>query len=146
MSRKILHTEIALDNRVLYDVFMKKRGNIVRDNIRRLRLKAGLTQEELALKSGLSQGYINQLESRKRRFTQKSLELIADALSIPMVEFFREEETHEIPVVAEKIERYKKRRPDKREFLALLKELPEHIVEHYLILLRLEKEIWRKKS
>ena len=66
---------------MLYDVFVKKK-NIVGDNIRRLREKAGLTQEELALKSGLSQGYINQIESGKRRFTQKSLELIADALSI----------------------------------------------------------------
>jgi len=129
---------------VLYDVFVKKK-NIVGDNVRRLRLKVGLTQEELALKSGLSQGYINQLESGKRKFTQKSLELIADALNIPMVELFREGETQKVPAVAEKIERYRKRRPDKKEFLTLLKELPEHIVDHYFILLRLEKEIWKKK-
>jgi transcriptional regulator with XRE-family HTH domain len=120
-----------------------KKRNIVGDNIRRLREKAGLTQEELALKSGLSQGYINQLESGKRRYTQKSLELIADALSIPIVELFKEEEKH-IPSVAERIERYKKKRPDKREFLALLRDLPEDVVEHYLTLLKLEKEIWRK--
>lgn len=121
---------------------MKKR-NIVGDNIRRLRLKLGLTQEEIALKSGLSQGYINQLESGKRRFTQKSLELIADALSVPMVELFREEKAQQTPSVAEgiEIEKYRKKRPDKKEFLALLKELPEHIVEHYLTLLKLEKEI-----
>lgn len=123
---------------------MKKR-NIVGDNIRRLRLKFGLTQEELALKSGLSQGYINQLESGKRRYTQKSLELIADALSVPMAELFREEEVQHVPSIAEGIERYRKKRPDKMEFLALLKELPEHIVEHYLTLLKLEKEICRKK-
>jgi len=123
---------------------MKKR-NIVGNNIRRLRDKAGLTQEELALKSGLSQGYINQLESGKRRFTQKSLEVIADALSIPMVELFREEETQRVPEVAEKIERYRKKHPERKEFLALLKELPEHVVEHYLILLRLEKEMWKRK-
>lgn len=122
-----------------------KTRNIVGDNLRRQRLKVGFTQEELALKSGLSQGYINQLESGKRRFTQKSLELITDVLSIPMVELFREEEKH-VPSVAEEIERYRKKRPDRKEFLALLKELPEHIVEHYLALLRLEKEIWRKKS
>jgi len=57
-----------------------KRKNIVGDNIRRLRSEAGITQEEVALRSGLSQGYINQLESGKRRFTQKSLELIAEAI------------------------------------------------------------------
>lgn len=89
--------------------------------------------------------YVNQLESGKRRFTQKSLELIADALSIPMVELFREE-TQYVPSVAEGIERYRKKRPDKKEFLALLNELPEHIVEHYLTLLRLEREMWKRKS
>jgi transcriptional regulator with XRE-family HTH domain len=113
-----------------------KKRNIVGDNIRRLRLKAGLTQEELALKSGLSQGYVNQLESGKRRFTQKSLELIADALSIPMGELFREEGIQTVTAVAEKNVRYKKKRPDRKKFLALLNELPKDIVEHYLTLLR----------
>ena len=115
------------------------------DNIRRLRLKTGLTQEELALKSGLSQGYINQLESGKRRYTQKSLEQIAETLSIPAMELFREEETRRTPVVSEGIKRHRKKPPDKKEFLTLLNELPEHIMEHYLTLLKLEKEIWRKR-
>ncbi|MDI6759174.1 MAG: helix-turn-helix transcriptional regulator, partial [Candidatus Omnitrophota bacterium] len=58
---------------------MKRRDrNIIGENIRKLRMQAGLTQEELALKSGLSQGYVNQLENGKRNYTQKSLELIAD--------------------------------------------------------------------
>jgi transcriptional regulator with XRE-family HTH domain len=48
-----------------------------------------MTQEKLALESSLSQGYINQLESGRRRYTQKTLELIADALSIPLVELFK---------------------------------------------------------
>ena len=112
---------------MLYDVFVKKK-NIVGDNIRRLRLKDGLTQEELALKSGLSQGYINQLESGKRKFTQKSLESVADTLSVPIVELFSEEETQRAPAVAERFEKHRKRRPDKKEFLDLLKDLPEHIV------------------
>lgn len=124
---------------------MKKR-NIVGDNIRRLRLDAGLTQEELALKCGLSQGYINQLESGKRRFTQKSLDMIADTLSIPLMELFREGEVQQVPAVSEDIKRYRKRRFDKKEFLALLKELPEHITEHYFTLLKLEKEIRGKKN
>jgi hypothetical protein len=56
-------------------------------------------------------------------------------------EFFGEEVQH-IPMVAEKVKVYRgKRRPSKKEFLALLNELPDHIVEHYLVLLRLEKEI-----
>lgn len=113
--------------------------------MRRLRENSGLTQEELALKSGLSQGYVNQLESGKRRYTQKSLELIANALSVPVRELFREEETQHATRVSEKAERYKGKRPIRKELLSLLKELPDHIVEHYLTLLKLEKEIWKKR-
>ncbi|MBU4319946.1 MAG: helix-turn-helix domain-containing protein [Nitrospinae bacterium] len=120
---------------------MKRRDrNIIGENIRKLRMQTGLTQEELALKSGLSQGYVNQLENGKRKYTQKSLELIADALAIPVAEMFKEE-GEQIDVVSKGIAQYKKKRPDKKEFLALLNELPEHIVEHYLVLLRLEKKI-----
>jgi len=120
---------------------MKK--TMVGDNIRKMRLKTGLTQEELALKSGLSQGYINQLESGKRRYTQKSLELIADALVIPVAGLF--EEDKQIDAVREEVAVYKKKRPDKKEFLALLNELPDHMIEHYLILLRLERKIKNEK-
>ena len=98
------------------------------------------------MKCGLSQGYINQLESGKRRFTQKSLDMIADTLSIPLMELFREGEVQQVPAVSEDIKRYRKRRFDKKEFLALLKELPEDITEHYFILLKLEREIWEKKN
>ena len=68
-----------------------KRKNIVGENLRKIRIKMGLTQEETALRSNLSQGYINQLESGKRMFTQKSLELIAKALNIPLIDFFKDE-------------------------------------------------------
>lgn len=122
-----------------------KRRNIVGENIRRLREKEKLTQEELALRSGLSQGYINQLESGKRRYTQKSLELIAESLSLPVIELFREE-TLQASAVAEGREKYREGRPDKREFLTLLKDLPDHIANHYLTLLRLEREILKKKK
>ncbi len=108
-------------------------------------MKAGLTQEKLALKSGLSQGYINQLESGKRKYTQKSIEMIADALSVPVAGFFRDGETGHVPAVAEKIEKYGKKPFNKKELLSLLKELPDDVAEHYLILLKLEREIWRKK-
>ncbi|HZX47760.1 MAG TPA: helix-turn-helix transcriptional regulator [Nitrospirota bacterium] len=121
-----------------------KRKNIVGDNIRRLRSEAGITQEEVALRSGLSQGYINQLESGKRRFTQKSLELIAEALSVQMSDLFRGEEPSNIPVVKEETRIYGKKGVNKKEFLGLIKELPDHIVEHYFILMKLERELWGK--
>ncbi len=123
---------------------MKKQDkNVVGENIRRLRMQAGLTQEELALKSGLSQGYINQLESGKRKYTQKSLELIVDALAISVAALFKEE-GKQTDVVSEKVASYKKKRPDKKELLGLLNELPEHIAAHYLTLLKLEKELLSK--
>ena len=121
-----------------------KRKNIVGDNIRRLRLEADITQEEVALRSGLSQGYINQLESGKRRFTQKSLELIAEALSVPMSELFKGEESRNIPVMKEETGIYGKKGVNKKEFLSLIKDLPDHIVEHYFILMKLERELWGK--
>ena len=121
-----------------------EKKNVVGSNIRKFRLKAGITQEELALMSGLSQGYINQLESGKRNYTQKSLGLIANALSIPIIEFFREDE--EIPLVSEKESSYLKKRSYKKEFIQILNDLPEHIVEHYLTLLKLEKEVLVKNK
>lgn len=121
-----------------------EKKNVVGSNIRKFRLKAGITQEELALMGGLSQGYINQLESGKRNYTQKSLGLIANALSIPIIEFFREDE--EIPVVSEKESSYLKKRSYKKEFIQILNDLPEHIVEHYLTLLKLEKEVLLKNK
>ena len=66
--------------------------NVVGNNIKRFRENEGITQEGLALKSGLSQGYINQLENGKRRYTQKTLELIAESLSVPVVELFKEDD------------------------------------------------------
>lgn len=121
-----------------------EKKNVVGSNIRKFRLKAGITQEELALMSELSQGYINQLESGKRNYTQKSLGLIANALSIPIIEFFREDE--EIPLVSEKESTYLKKKSYKKEFIQILNDLPEHIVEHYLTLLKLEKEVLMKNK
>lgn len=106
---------------------------------------AGITQEEHAMMSGLSQGYINQLESGKRKYTQKSLELIANALSKPVREFFGEE-NEEIPLVSEKEGSYLKKRSYEKEFIQILNDLPEHIVEHYLTLLKLEREVLMKNK
>jgi len=123
---------------------MKKQAkNVVGENIRKLRIMAGLTQEELALKSGLSQGYINQLESGKRKYTQKSLELIADSLAIPVAELFKEE-GKQAGMVREKIEQHKKKLANKKEFWGLLNELPEQIAEHYITLLKLEKHLLKR--
>lgn len=119
--------------------------NTVGNNIRRLRIEADLTQEELALKSDLSQGYINQLENGKRRYTQKSLDLIRNALNVPLEELFSSGKTGISGEMRREARNRQKKRPSRKEFLSLLGTLPDQIVEHYFILLKLEKEIWKRR-
>ncbi len=123
-----------------------KRKNTVGENLRKIRTGMGLTQEEVALRSGLSQGYINQLESGKRMFTQKSLEQIAEALNVPLLNFFRKSEK-KTEGVREDVSGYNKRKKtfSKKEIFTLLNELPAQLREHYLTLLKLEKELWKRK-
>ena len=117
-----------------------KRKNIVGSNIRTIRTRKGMTQESLALESGLSQGYINQLENGSRLYTQKSLEMIAEALSTPMVNFFKEEDVKQAGT-----ENHRKDHADKKhykkELLSLLNGMPDHIIEHYVTLVKLEKHL-----
>ncbi len=107
-------------------------------------MTAGITQEELALRSALSQGYINQLENGNRNYTQKSLDLIAKSLSVPVIEFFKMEGKEQTLKVAEKVVEYKDKRSYKKEFTALLKDLPERIIDHYITLMKLERELINK--
>lgn len=64
---------------------------IVRHNIKRLREKAGLTQQQLADKTGISMNYVAKIESKKmqRGFTIVSLGRIADALGLDIRELFK---------------------------------------------------------
>ncbi len=123
-----------------------KKNNIVGENLKKVRVGMKLTQEEVALRSGLSQGYINQLESGKRRFTQKSLEQIARALNVPIVDFFKKGEGRAAAVCEEpsKYKHARRKSPSKKEIFALLNELPDQLREHYLALLKLEKKLWKK--
>ena len=131
---------------MLYDILMKGKPykNIVGENLRGIRQKRDLTQEELALMSGLSQGYINQVESGKRRFTQKTLSAIAEALGLPMVAFFKEEEPGNLRVAESPAVSIKK--PPIREVLKVFKALPTHVADHYLTLMTLEKNLYDKKK
>ena len=116
---------------------------MVGENIHRIRQEKGLTQEELAMMSGLSQGYINQLESGKRKFTQKTLTVIAEALNLPLYVFFKEE--GEEQKILEKAETYV-RIPTAREVLKLFKALPPYVADHYMTLMSIEKDLLKKKK
>ena len=124
---------------VVIDQFMKEKTSwaITSESYE---TKKGLTQEALALESGLSQGYINQLENGKRLYTQTYLGNDRRvSLSTPVISFFQGEEA--------KPENPKKRKGDiadkkhyKKELLSLLSSMPDHIIEHYITLIKLEKQ------
>jgi transcriptional regulator with XRE-family HTH domain len=61
---------------------MKDINQIVRENIRRVRIEKGLTQEKLALKTGLHRAYIGQVERGERNIGLTNLDKIAKALNI----------------------------------------------------------------
>lgn len=56
--------------------------------IKEIRLKKGITQEELAFKADLEQSQIYRLENGKRRFNADQLEKISEVLDVPVINFF----------------------------------------------------------
>lgn len=66
--------------------------DLVRHNIKENRLKANLTQQQLADKAGITMNYLAKIESQKmqRGFSIVILGRIADALNIDIKEMFNE--------------------------------------------------------
>lgn len=58
-------------------------------NIKKARLKTGLTQEQFAEKIDKSWSYVSKIESGKNNFTLTSLNKISDYLSIQVDELLR---------------------------------------------------------
>lgn len=102
-----------------------------------------LTQEELALRCDLTQGYINFLENGKRGYTKKSLAKIAKALGVHISQLFEEKKI--LDYVAEPPAAYGKRSRVYDEIIALLDRLPNNVVGHYKTLLAAEVRIKSKK-
>lgn len=65
---------------------------ILSENILRLRTDLGLSQEELAFKSGLHRTYIGAVERGERNITLSSLELIAAALDVKLTILLEKED------------------------------------------------------
>jgi len=118
----------------------------VGDNIRKYRAKTGLTQEGLALKSGLSQGYINQLENGKRKYTQKTLELIAGALCVNVSDLLIMNLTEEKTITKKELTDTEKRKRFIKDLRNLLRDMPINTLEHYVKLVKLEKELERRET
>ena len=58
---------------------------VLSGNLRKLRAEKGLSQEELADRSGLHRTYIGSVERGERNVTLSSLELIASALDVDIL-------------------------------------------------------------
>lgn len=63
--------------------------DLVRLNVRRLRMAQGLTQEELALKADCSRAYLAHLEARGRNISIEVLAALAGALDVDVRELLR---------------------------------------------------------
>ena len=119
--------------------------NIVGSNLKKIRQRLGITQEELALRCGLTQGYINFLENGKRGYTERSLEKIALALGIQIHKLFEEQPLPGIAIVAETPQPYGKRRRMYDDIRLLLDKLPAAVIEHYRLLLKAEIDLRSKE-
>lgn len=64
-------------------------SKLVGDNVRRMRQRRGLTQEQFAEKSGYSQQYISDLERGRRNPTVITLFELASALGVSHLELVR---------------------------------------------------------
>lgn len=59
---------------------------LIGNNIRIFRQKSGLSQEQLALQSGMNTSYIGQIERGEKNPTVKTLEKIATTLGITFID------------------------------------------------------------
>lgn len=73
---------------------------IIRNNIKRIRLEHNLTQQDLADLTGLTRQYICDIEnkSRNKHLSIAVLGRIADALNLHIIEFFIEDDKLKIKI------------------------------------------------
>lgn len=67
-----------------------KLRRLVAKNLRRLRLKGGLSQEELADRAGLNRNYVGMIEREENAPTVDALEQISQALGVDPVVLFQD--------------------------------------------------------
>ena len=60
--------------------------------VRELRVERGMSQDEMAAKSGLHRTYIGTVERAEQSIGIDNIEKIAKALGVPIVDLFKDEE------------------------------------------------------
>ncbi len=68
----------------------KKYRRIFATNLRRIRNEQGLSQEDLALKSGLHRTYIGSVERIERNISIDNMELLASSLNISLLDLLKD--------------------------------------------------------
>ena len=71
-------------------------SRLVAWNLRRLRVRAGLSQEALAVDAGIDPSYVSRMERGLENPTVGLLEQIADVIGAELVEFLRVPEKGEV--------------------------------------------------
>ena len=75
---------------------MKAQALVAR-NIRRLRVRLGLSQENLATDAGIERSYVSRLERGLENPTVRVLEKLARATKADIIEFFSQPKAGELP-------------------------------------------------
>jgi transcriptional regulator with XRE-family HTH domain len=76
-----------------------KASELVAHNVKRLRVKAGISQERLALDAGIDRTYVSRIERKAENCTVGILEKLAEVIGCKITEFFDEPDGEEIPVL-----------------------------------------------
>jgi transcriptional regulator with XRE-family HTH domain len=67
-------------------------------NLRTLRVEQGLSQERLALESGIDRSYVGRMERGEENVTVDTLEALAKVLQVPVGRLFDEPSSGERPL------------------------------------------------
>lgn len=70
-------------------------NHIFSSNVKKIRLKQGISQEKLASKAGLHRTYISLIERNKRNISLANVEKIAQALDVPAFILLKESQEND---------------------------------------------------
>ena len=149
----------------------EKSLNFIGKNLKKWRKALGLSQEQLAIKSNLSQPTITQMENSQRGFLRDSLTKTTKALEMPIPAVFEQnlhvkvicsddnkirQKASVTKYVMTKSEFDKKelenelkkkleKKNNKKEVLELISQLIKYILEHYVSLMKIKARSFKKK-
>ena len=77
-----------MDNSIFSDIYADLEQKYVKNNLSKLRIAAGLSQQELAEKTGMKQTFIVKLEKQQANFTAATLIKCARVLNCSLSDLF----------------------------------------------------------